>query len=128
MKYIVLFAFLFCGCSHVKVYDVEFCGDLAADGAHCAHTLTPAKRDIPKAQWDVERVGQICTKSTGFNDTETAIDQLCATTSLCDYETRQALAAAKTRLAGVIKRANAAREQYRTQAILETGVDPLPEK
>lgn len=78
-------------CGHVTVFDTEVCADLGSAGGHCAHTLTDATRDIPKPQWDIERVGYLCMNSTSFNDIETAVDQLCTTTGLCDYQTREAL-------------------------------------
>ncbi len=102
----------FCvSCGHVTVYDKEVCGDLGNVGAHCAHTLTDAKRDIPKAQWDRERIGYLCAKAEGWNDTETSLDQLCTTTNLCDFETRETLGRVKSRMRPVAKKALAARRR-----------------
>lgn len=102
-------------CAKIKVYDKEVCADLTGVdskmgftyGAHCAHTLTNVTRDIPKAQWDQERVGWLCTNSTGFNDTENTIDQFCQLYG-CDYETRAQLQAALNRLRRIVRRARAA--------------------
>lgn len=76
-------------CSHVTVKDKEVCADMGPYGAHCAHTYIEDKRDIPKADWDVERVGWMCTLSDDFSDTEDSIDELCRITEKCDYETKE---------------------------------------
>ena len=94
----------------VTVYDKLVCGDLDRFGAHCAHTLTNEQRDIPKAQWDKIRVGWLCTDSTGYNDTETAIDQLCAENP-CDYETRQTIETVKENLRPLVERAQSAKKR-----------------
>lgn len=85
-------------CGHIKVYDREVCADLGKYGAHCAHTLTDRKRDIPKEKWDKERVGQLCMTSQAYTDAETAIDQFCTAYNLCDYQTREELQKAFTRI------------------------------
>lgn len=109
----ILWTALFTGalsaCGHVTVADTEVCGDLGAAGAHCAHTLTAEIRDIPKAQWDSDRIGELCMNSTAFNDTETALDQLCQTTNLCDFQTQQAVTKALDRIRRVAKIARAAK-------------------
>lgn len=100
-------------CSHIPIYDSEVCGDLGPAGAHCAHTLINKKRDIPKAQWDVERIGQLCETSRAFTDKETAIDTFCNNNpNLCDYQVRQDIAAVRARLDPVAKKAARARKKH----------------
>jgi hypothetical protein len=99
-------------CAHYKVYDKEVCGDLGDYGAHCNHTLVDKPRDIPKAQWDRERVGMLCLTSEGFNDTETVIDQFCQDNPRCDFVTRESLRAAISRVRGVIQYAQPYKNLY----------------
>lgn len=77
--------------------------DLSPNGAHCAHTLTPETRDLTQGQWDNERVGRMSFTSQGFDDTETATDQLCNELPVCDYQTRQAIQAAFQRMRPLAK-------------------------
>jgi len=98
------------GCNSITIYDKEVCGDLGEYGAHCAHTLVDKKRDIPKAKWDKERVGYLCVSPRAYTDTETAIDQFCATNpNLCNYATREQVEAVKGRMRPVVKKAQTAR-------------------
>lgn len=78
-------------CGRVSVHDAEVCVDLGAAGGHCANTLTDGSRDIPKAAWDIDRFGWFCMRPIAFTSTETALDQLCNETTLCDYTAREAL-------------------------------------
>ena len=87
------------------IYDTEACAILGAAGAQCAHTLTPETETMTKAEWDQNSIGWICMPSQGFNDTETALDQICNSTKECDYQTRQAIALVKARLHPVLKAA-----------------------
>jgi hypothetical protein len=105
----LLTAIALSGCGHVTIYDKEVCGDLGEYGAHCAHTLVDKKRDISKANWDQMRVGYLCMDSMAYNDTETSIDQFCATSKLCDYKTREQIAQVKARMRPVVKKALRAR-------------------
>jgi hypothetical protein len=80
------------GCGHVTIKDAEWCGDMGDDGASCFHTLTDDTRDLPKAEWDKERFGSVCTKSENFANMKTAIEELChKAKGLCTYETRKKL-------------------------------------
>lgn len=124
VRHIALLIFLFfmtTGCGSIRVYDKEVCGDLGAFGAHCAHTLVNKTRDLTEKQWDMERVGWLCTDSTGFNDTETTIDQVCLLVK-CDYQTRQSLTKAFNRVRRVAHRAIKAQETYRAELLLQ-GID-----
>lgn len=96
-------------CGHVTVKDKEVCADLGVAGAHCAHTYITQRRDIPKAQWDRERIGYMCMKADAFSDAEDSIDELCRTTNLCDYETQDQINQFKGRMSPLVKKAKAAR-------------------
>lgn len=58
---------------------------MGADGALCFNTLLPDSREIPKAQWDVERMGQVCSAPQNFADTKGALEKLCHETRNCIY-------------------------------------------
>jgi hypothetical protein len=100
-----------CANAPVTVYDREYCADLGPVGAHCAHTMISKKRDIPKAQWDIERIGQLCSDPRVFTDTETAIEQFCHQIP-CDYQERQKVEEAMRRLRPVWKKAHNARKKH----------------
>jgi hypothetical protein len=97
-KILLLILFFICSCGQVTVYDKIVCGDLGEDGAHCNHTLKQEPADYDKATWDSMRIGWMCVDPTGFNDTETALDQLCTTTNRCTYKQRQAIEEVKARI------------------------------
>jgi len=44
-------------------------------------------RDVPKAQWDLEREGMLCTSVNNFVDLKTFKEFFCHETNQCDYET-----------------------------------------
>lgn len=77
---------LITSCASVDVPDQEWCADLGADGASCFHTLSDAQRDIPKAQWDTERVGMLVTQSDNFAALKAIVLKLCGKTKLCKYD------------------------------------------
>lgn len=58
---------------------------MGASGAECFHTFSSASREIPKAQWDQERFGQLCTKAQNFADWKAVILQLCSETKNCTH-------------------------------------------
>lgn len=99
-------------CGHVTVFDKEVCADLGVVGAHCAFTLAnpPKRRDIEKAKWDTERIGWMCMRADDFSDAEDSVDQLCRSTNLCDYETKEKIEQFKERTASVLKKAKSARK------------------
>lgn len=99
-------------CGHVNIYDKQVCGDLGPDGAHCNNTLTTNKVDYDKETWDKKRLGWMCVDPTAFNDTETAIDQLCTTTKKCTYKQRQKMEAVKARIREVGTMAKAAQLKF----------------
>lgn len=119
MLLIVSFAAL-SSCGHITVYDREVCGDLGNAGAHCAHTLVNKTRDVVKAKWDRERVGMLCMTSQAYNDVETALDQFCTAYNVCDYKTREAIAAALSRVRRVANKAFVAREDLK-MSLANTG-------
>lgn len=98
-------------CGHLQRHDVQGCADLGPDGAHCAHTLTPQTRDIPKAEWDTERIGWLCSPADDFTEVQTELDQACVWIS-CSYEEKEALKAVQTRLGSLIVKAQAAKKKW----------------
>lgn len=60
-------------------------------GAACFHTLTDAKRDIPKSDWDDLRFGQVCTTAANLADTKAVIEKLCSMTNVCTFEVQERL-------------------------------------
>lgn len=123
MKWLLILVLpLLSACQQITVKDKEVCGDLGSEGAHCAHTLIVKTRDIKKAQWDLERVGWLCTNSTGYTDTETTIDAVCQVIH-CDFETQQKVAGALTKMRAVAKKALAAQKKHRTLIKEQLGVD-----
>lgn len=97
-------------CGHVAVKDKEVCVDLGVAGAHCAHTFITKRRDLTKAQWDLERVGRMSITSDDFSDTEDSLDELCRTTNLCDYETQDQIAQVKAKMAPLVSKALTAKK------------------
>jgi len=73
-------------CANVPIPNQEWCGDMGSLGATCFKTLTPDKRDIPKTQWDNERIGEVCTTLDNFGQVKAIIEKLCNDTQLCTYE------------------------------------------
>jgi hypothetical protein len=99
------------GCGHVTVKDKEACADLGVAGAACTTTFTSQRRNISKSNWDRERVGWICMRSNDYSDGEDAIDELCRTTNLCDYETQKKIATLKSNMQPIVRKAKAARHK-----------------
>ena len=112
MLLIVLLSATVSGCGHVKVFDKEVCADLGVAGGHCAFTIAnpPKRRDIAKPEWDKERIGWMCMRAEDFSDAEDAIDSLCRSTNLCDYETKESLKTFRANTDAVAKKAKAARK------------------
>lgn len=52
-------------------------------GATCAHTMTDAKRDISKKDWDVLRFGWICSSAASFAQKKIELESLCARPGSC---------------------------------------------
>lgn len=113
-------------CKTLEVHDAEGCGDLGPEGAHCSHTLIDSKRDIPKEQWDIERVGWICFDSTDFNSTETSLDQACVLLK-CTYKEKQMLQDINDRLKEVMYIASTARLQQQRENFVRMKTNYCPE-
>lgn len=79
------------GCAEVPIIDSEWVGDIGEDGGVAFHTLTDESRDIPKADWDLERFGMLCTKSETFADWKGVIEKLCRSTYRCKEQNIQTL-------------------------------------
>jgi hypothetical protein len=88
------------GCGTVNIKDFEACQDLGEYGAHCAHFLTPATRDIPKAQWDEMRFGQFSITYQTLADLKADIEKLCNVSKKCTYEQQQQIAKIQKTLDG----------------------------
>lgn len=58
-------------------------------GAACFRTLSDKEREIPKAQWDLDRMGMICTSSGTFAEWKKSILKLCEVSKLCTFEIKQ---------------------------------------
>lgn len=83
---------LLSGCATVKIPNTEWCGDMGSEGAACFHTLSDDARDIPKAEWDAERFGQVCTTTNDFAAIQSALEKLCSMAGKrCTYYVKQAL-------------------------------------
>lgn len=83
---------LLSGCASVRIPDTEWCGDMGKEGAACFHTLTDDERDIPKAEWDDYRFGQVCTTNNNFAAIISALEKLCSKAGKrCTYYTKQAI-------------------------------------
>jgi hypothetical protein len=52
-------------------------------GAVCFHTFSDATRDIPKAEWDAERFGQVCSSAETFAEMKSALLRLCYLSRRC---------------------------------------------
>ncbi len=115
MPLLMLFTGAIVSCSSVTIYDKEVCADLGPYGAECAHTYTEGRRSIPKAEWDKMRVGGFWMSSEAFTDTETSIDQLCTTTNVCSYETKELIKRAKKNLQPLHESAKIVIQQYQEQ-------------
>lgn len=96
-------------CGHVTVKDKEACADLGSAGAACSTTFSGQRRNITQRNWDRERVGWICMRAADYSDGEDAIDELCRTTNLCNYETQQRVQQLKTNMRPIVRKARAAR-------------------
>lgn len=89
---LTLFAsLLLSGCLKVVIPDTEWCGDMGQDGAYCVHTLNDTTRQVPKAAWDQERFGMLCTTSDTFASWKAALEKLCRD-SRCSFETKKEMA------------------------------------
>jgi hypothetical protein len=58
-------------------------------GASCFHTQMDYQRDIEKGQWEIERVGQLCTKPENFANWKIAIIKLCRRNPICEFEVKK---------------------------------------
>lgn len=76
-------------CTNIPIADSEFCADMGDIGATCVHMLSIGTRDIPKAQWDLERVGQICENSQAVADFKSELEKLCHVSGKCTYNQKK---------------------------------------
>jgi len=95
-----------CG-SRVRITDTEWCADVGASGASCFRTLSNISRDIPKAEWDEERFGQICSTADTFAEWKAALLKLCSDTGRCDYQTQEIIRRFETKAVRAVRRGGA---------------------
>lgn len=102
MRSRILFALgllILSGCASVRIPDTEWCGDMGSEGAACFHTLSDESRDIPKAEWDEYRFGQVCTTANDFASIKTALEKLCSMAGKrCKYYVKQAIAGLEAKM------------------------------
>lgn len=94
------------GCADVPIKDTTVCANLGSDGAHCNNTLTEKPVDYSALEWQQKSVGWLCMNSDDFNNTETAVDQLCQICGNCTYQTKEAF----TRMLPLIESARKSRK------------------
>lgn len=91
----ILSSLLLSGCSRVKIFDDAWCVDAGKYGAKCFNAISNVEYSLNKYQWDKLRVGQACTATErpalGYTHIKTAIEKLCADTSLCTPEQKAAI-------------------------------------
>ena len=80
---------LLSSCAEIKIKDSEFCGDKGRLGATCFKTLSGSTREIPLADWDVERFGMMCSSASTFSGWKSAIQKLCEYSGRCTYKTEE---------------------------------------
>lgn len=78
-------------CRTIELRDQEWCGDKSHLGARCSHTYSNVVRDVPKAQWDRERVGMVCSRAENFAENMAIIKKLCSETKKCTRKQINAL-------------------------------------
>lgn len=78
-------ALLTSSCAHIKLQDSVWYGDKGDLGAVKFHVLTTETGQVPKAEWDKERVGMACTVTDTFAQWKAAIETLCSWSHRCDY-------------------------------------------
>lgn len=92
---IMLLMTLFAGtsCSRVALLDSEWCGDKGKLGARCNWLKSEGKeRSVPKAEWDAQRVGMICTDAETFINWKSALKKLCDEQRICFFYQKEVAA------------------------------------
>lgn len=83
---------------------MEVCADAGSGGAFCAHTQKPDERDVPKAQWDIERFGMLCITQQAYGDSKAAVEKLCSKPGACTYEFKKNFQQATENIEKAIKK------------------------
>lgn len=96
------------GCSRfeIEIKDQTLYGDKGKFGATAVHTINKKipPLAIPKAEWDVKRIGMVCGDATVISDYLTMIDKFCAEKpKYCKYEDVRTAKAALQRARAVAK-------------------------
>lgn len=93
----ILFAFAcaLSSCAQVKIYDDPWCVDAGKFGAECFNTIGKVEYSLNKYEWDLRRLGQVCTATErpglGYTHIKTALEQLCADSRFCTAEQKAAI-------------------------------------
>jgi hypothetical protein len=73
----------------VPIKNWAFYADKGPLGAVKLDLLDNTQVAIPKAQWDSERFGMICTAPATFADIKGDLEKLCSDINVCSYEQQQ---------------------------------------
>jgi hypothetical protein len=87
-NWVILFLFALISCAQVKIKDQEYCGDAGPLGATCFTTLSNQTRDLPPAEWDELRYGQVCTDAKNYADNVAIIQKACRVCKCCTYDAK----------------------------------------
>lgn len=104
----ILFILLLTSCSTVPVKDHIIYGDEGKFGATAVHTLFTDTPPVfyTKADWDILRLGMVCTQASDLAEIQKTVDILCTQNpGQCNYEVQGKLKAAMSRLLSHQKRA-----------------------
>lgn len=112
-------------CGHVTITDSEAVGNLPNGDGALFHTLTPDHWIVPKAEWDVKRIGWISIPTDWFAENKANLEKLCHASKKCDYKT-QATIARLYHEAGLIHHAAVA-QGLSISAYSDTDFDIFPE-
>ena len=76
---LALLALESCKSQQIIVGNYKFYGDKGKFGATEVESLHPEKPGvkIPKADWDLKRIGMVCTDAANITDMQANIDKLC---------------------------------------------------
>lgn len=75
----------------MTITDSEAVGNLPDGRGALFHTLTTPSRIVPKAEWDVKRIGWISVPPEWFAENKAVVEKLCHSTQKCDYKMQQNL-------------------------------------
>lgn len=77
-----------CSSTPVDIPNIYFYGDKGKYGATRVESLNPEKPGVrfPKSEWDVLRIGMVCTAASSVTDLQYVVDTLCTKNpTACNY-------------------------------------------